>query len=299
MKELPKYHETFVPILETLENGKPLKGRELEVKIRDKYYYDLPQELLDKKTKSDTNVLLDRISWGKSYLKMGKFVHYPQRGYVQITDKGRQVLNKGVFTLEDLQNDDDFIKYREAVERKKDNEVERDIFNIENASPQDLIDSGVNTIEAEVKTELLERLKEVDPFYFERVILKLLKEMGYGEFVETKKTGDGGIDGIINEDKLGLEKIYTQAKRYNENKVREKDIRNFIGAMSGDTTKGVFITTSSFDEGAVRKAREAHHTIVLIDGDKLVDLMYQYNVGIQVKDVYEVKELDNDFFERQ
>src|SRR5690554_4123528 len=124
MKELPKYHETFVPILETLENGKPLKGRELEVKIRDKYYYDLPQELLDKKTKSDTNVLLDRISWGKSYLKMGKFVHYPQRGYVQITDKGRQVLNKGVFTLEDLQNDDDFIKYREAVERKKDNEVE-------------------------------------------------------------------------------------------------------------------------------------------------------------------------------
>ena len=102
MKELPKYHETFVPILETLENGKPLKGRELEVKVRDKYYYDLPQELLDKKTKSDTNVLLDRISWGKSYLKMGKFVHYPQRGYVQITDKGRQVLNKGVFTLEEI-----------------------------------------------------------------------------------------------------------------------------------------------------------------------------------------------------
>ena len=299
MKELPKYHETFVPILETLENGKPLKGRELEVKIRDKYYYDLPQELLDKKTKSDTNVLLDRISWGKSYLKMGKFVHYPQRGYVQITDKGRQVLNKVVFTLEDLQNDDDFIKYREAVERKKDNEVERDIFNIENASPQDLIDSGVNTIEAEVKTELLERLKEVDPFYFERVILKLLKEMGYGEFVETKKTGDGGIDGIINEDKLGLEKIYTQAKRYNENKVREKDIRNFIGAMSGDTTKGVFITTSAFDEGATKKAREARHTIVLIDGDKLVDLMYHYNVGIQVKMKYKVKELDNDFFERE
>ena len=297
MKELPKYHETFVPILETLENGKPLKGRELEVKIRDKYYYDLPQELLDKKTKSDTNVLLDRISWGKSYLKMGKFVHYPQRGYVQITDKGRQVLNKGVFTLEDLQNDDDFIKYREAVERKKDNEVERDIFNIENASPQDLIDSGVNTIEAEVKTELLERLKEVDPFYFERVILKLLKEMGYGEFVETKKTGDGGIDGIINEDKLGLEKIYTQAKRYNENKVREKDIRNFIGAMSGDTTKGVFITTSAFDEGATKKAREARHTIVLIGGDKLVDLMYEYNVGIKVKMEYKVKELDNDFFE--
>ena len=149
-----------------------------------------------------------------------------------------------------------------------------------------------------MKTELLERLKEVDPYYFEKVILILLKNMGYGDFVETSKSGDGGIDGIINEDKLGLEKIYTQANRYNENKVRERDIRNFIGAMSGgDTKKGVFITTSSFDDGAIRKAREAHHTIILIDGDKLVDLMYEYNVGIQRKNVYEINELDNDFFE--
>lgn len=297
MKELPKYHETFVPVLETLRNGVSISSRELATKVRDNYYSDLSQELLNKKTKSGTNVLLDRISWGKSYLKMGKLVHYPQRGNVQITDKGRQILEKGVFSLEELQSDADFIKHREAVERKKEDEVVVKTETVEHASPQDLIDSGISTIEAEVKTELLERLKEVDPYYFEKVILILLNNMGYGEFVETTKSGDGGIDGIINEDKLGLEKIYTQAKRYNENKVRERDIRNFIGAMSGDTTKGVFITTSSFDEGAVRKAREAHHTIVLIDGDKLVDLMYQYNVGIQIKDVYEIKELDNDFFE--
>jgi restriction system protein len=94
---------------------------------------------------------------------------------------------------------------------------------------------------------LLEKLKSLDPFYFEKIILILLNKMGYGEFIETSKTGDGGIDGIINQDKLGLEKIYIQAKRYNENKVREKDIRNFIGAMSGDTTKGVFVTTSERD----------------------------------------------------
>ena len=121
--------------------------------------------------------------------------------------------------------------------------------------------------------------------------------MGYGDFIETAKTGDGGIDGIINEDKLGLDKIYIQAKRYGENKVREKDIRNFIGAMSGDTQKGVFVTTSNFDSGAIKKASDAHHTIILIDGIKLVDLMHQYNVGIQIKTVYEVKELDNDFFD--
>lgn len=121
--------------------------------------------------------------------------------------------------------------------------------------------------------------------------------MGYGDFIETTKSNDGGIDGIINEDQLGLDKIYIQAKRYGENKVREKDIRNFIGAMSGDTSKGVFVTTSVFDSGAVKKAGDAHHTIILLDGHKLVDLMHQYNVGIQIKASYDVKELDEDFFE--
>lgn len=295
--ELPKYHESFMPILETLNSVESLPSRELASMVRDKYYSHLPQDLLNQKTSSGANVLLDRILWGKSYLKMAKFVSYPKRGIVQITDKGKNVLRTGNLTLQDLQNDDDFINHRESVKTQKENEVEIGNVNVENASPQDLIDSGFSTIETEVKTELLERLKEIDPYYFEKVILILLKRMGYGDFIETSKSGDGGIDGIINEDKLGLEKIYTQAKRYNENKVREKDIRNFIGAMSGDTSKGVFITTSTFDDSAIKKAREAHHSIILIDGPKLVDLMHQYNVGVQVKTIYEVKELDNDFFE--
>jgi restriction system protein len=295
--ELPKYHETFIPILETLNDKESLKSREVALQVRDKYYSHLPRELLNQKTSSGANVLIDRILWGKSYLKMAKFVSYPQRGMVQMTEKGRKALAIGKLPLEQLQNDPDFIKHRESVKSKKENEVELDKVNVENASPQDLIDSGFSDIETEVKTELLERLKEIDPYYFEKVILILLKKMGYGDFIETPKSGDGGIDGIINEDKLGLEKIYTQAKRYNENKVREKDIRNFIGAMSGDTSKGVFITTSTFDDSAIKKAREAHHTIILIDGAKLVDLMHQYNVGVQVKTVYEVKEVDNDFFE--
>ncbi|WP_086477161.1 restriction endonuclease [Arenibacter amylolyticus] len=295
--ELPKYHETFMPILEILNYEESIKSRELSIRVRDKYYSDLSDKLLNKKTSSGSNVLLDRISWGKSYLKMGKFVSYPKRGLVQITEKGKQILETGSLSLRQLQNDKDFVKHRKSVQSKKDEEVEIDSVNVDNASPQDLIDSGFSTIETEVKTELLEKLKEIDPYYFEKVILILLKRMGYGDFIETSKSGDGGIDGIINEDKLGLEKIYTQAKRYNENKVREKDIRNFIGAMSGDTSKGVFITTSTFDNSAIQKAREAHHTIILIDGPKLVDLMHQYNVGVQVKTVYEVKELDNDFFE--
>lgn len=295
--ELPKYHETFIPILETLKTFESLKSRELASKVRDTYYSDLPHELLKKKTSTGANVIIDRILWGKSYLKMAKFVTYPKRGMVKITEKGKKRLAIGKLPLQDLKNDEDFIKHRESVKREKEKEEELDTVNDENASPQDLIDSGFSSIETNVKTNLLEKLKEIDPYYFEKVILILLKNMGYGDFIETSKSGDGGIDGIINEDKLGLEKIYSQAKRYNENKVREKDIRNFIGAMSGDTSKGVFITTSTFADAAIKKARDAHHSIILIDGAKLVDLMLEYNVGVQVKTVYQVKEVDNDFFE--
>lgn len=295
--ELPKYHETFLPILETLNKLESLKSRELAIRVRDQYYSNLPQTLLKQTTSSGANVLIDRILWGKSYLKMAKFLAYPKRGEVHITEKGREILNKGKLTIHDLKNDPDFISHRESVKSKKEDETEIDNSDYEGASPQDLIDSGISAIKAEIKKELLDKLKESDPYYFELVILKLLKRMGYGDFEETTKSNDGGIDGIINEDKLGLEKIYTQAKRYNETKVRETDIRNFIGAMSGDTRKGVFITTSSFDQKAEKKAREAHHSIILIDGAKLVDLMHEYNVGVQVKETYEVKEIDIDFFE--
>jgi len=293
--ELPKYHETFIPILEILNEEESIHHRDLSNRVKEKYYSNLPIELLELKTISGANVLIDRIGWGKSYLKQGKFVIYPKRGEVQITQKGKETLKNGKFTLQDLKNDIDFLEYRKLSKLKKENEVEE--VNVENASPQDLIDSGFTTIKSEVKEELLEKLKGIDPYYFEKVILILLEKMGYGDFIETTKSNDGGIDGVINEDKLGLDKIYIQAKRYGENKVREKEIRNFIGAMSGDTKKGVFVTTSDFDIKAVKKANDAHHSIILINGTKLVDLMHQFNVGIQIKTVYEVKELDNDFFE--
>jgi restriction system protein len=291
---LPKYHETFIPILEVLNTEESLNHRELGLRVRDKYYSKLPQDLVDIRTSTGANKLLDRIGWGKSYLKMGRFVEYPSRGTVQITTKGRQALRTGKLTLKDLQNDPDFTAHREAVKSKKENEA--DEVTTENASPQDLIDSGFRQIKAQVKNELLEKLKVIDAYYFQEVISKLLIKMGYGDFIDTPKSRDGGIDGIINEDKLGLNKIYIQAKRYSENKVREIDIRNFIGAMSGDTTKGIFVTTSTFDEAAIKKTREAHHKIILIDGNYLVSLMYDYSVGLQSSTTYEVKKIDEDFF---
>jgi len=290
--ELPKFHETFSPILDILSDGGIIHHRELLKKVIDKYYSDLPKELLEQKTKSGEFLILNRVAWGKSYLKKGGYIIYPERGMVQITEKGKKSVNE-TLQLKEIEGESNFLDFY-ADEKTKGIPINTEI---KNSSPQDLIDTGFSAIESHVKNELLEKLKSIDPYYFEKVILRLLKKMGYGDFIETPKSGDGGIDGIINEDKLGLDKIYIQAKRYGENKIHEKDIRNFIGAMSGDTNKGVFVTTSDFDKGAHQKAHDAHHTIILIDGKKLVDLMHQYNVGIQIKATYEVKELDEDFFE--
>jgi len=293
--ELPKFHETFIPILDVLSSGEVLRVNELRKRVRDKFYSHLSDDLLSKKTKNGDTLILNRVGWGKSYLKEGKFLTQPERAMVQITDKGRAALKNGSLTLKQLKSDPDYIECQKNKDKNKPSTIIE--HQLDNSTPQDLIDNGFSIIEKDVKSELLSKLRTIDPYYFEKVILILLNKMGYGDFVETKKSGDGGIDGIINQDQLGLDKIFIQAKRYSENKVREKEIRDFIGAMSGDTTKGVFVTTSSFDKQAISKANEAHHRIILIDGDKMVDLMYQYGVGVQIKDIYEIKEIDEDFFE--
>jgi restriction system protein len=293
--ELPKFHETFNPILDVLRDGKTKNTRELITEVINRYYSKLPKELLEEKTKTGENLLTNRIAWGKSYLKKGGYISYPERGHVKITEKG--LGQKSSLTLNNVEDGANLLEFYKHENKKSVRSIDQK--SIQTASPQDLIDTGFAQMESQVKNELLEKLKDVDPYYFEKVVLILLKQMRYGDFIETSKSADGGIDGIVNEDELGLEKIYIQAKRFTENKVREKDIRNFIGAMSGDTNKGVFVTTSSFDEGAVKKAREAHHKIILIDGLKLVDLMHKHNVGVQTNSVYEIKKVDEDFFEEQ
>ena len=277
-----------------LKDGKVLKSRELIEKVKFQFFSGLNEEQLKQETKSGDLLIDNRIDWGKSYLKKGGYIFFPARGLVQITDKGRN--HSATLTVRDLEDESslfDFYKHERNSSPNENNQK----FKV--STPQDLIDEGFNRIEGEVKSELLQKLKNIDPFFFEKVVLRLLKKMGYGEFIETSKSNDGGIDGIINEDKLGLDKIYIQAKRFNEGKVREKDIRNFIGAMSGDTNKGVFVSTSEFDDKALDKARSAHHKIICIDGQKLVTLMHEFNVGIQVRTAYEIKQIDEDFYNEQ
>jgi restriction system protein len=292
--EIPKFNETFIPILEVLKNDKIYKSRDLIEEVKIKFYSELNDEQLKQKTKSGDLLIDNRIAWGKSYLKKGGYILFPERGLVQITEKGKK--HSATLTVRDLENESSLFDF---YKQEKETDSTNNKTNINISSPQDLIDEGFNRIESDVKNEILVKLKNIDPYFFEKVVLRLLKKMGYGEFIETSKSNDGGIDGIINEDKLGLDKIYIQAKRFNEGKVREKDIRNFIGAMSGDTNKGVFVTTSEFDEKAILKARSAHHKIICIDGIRLVTLMHEFNVGIQIRTTYEIKQIDEDFFDEQ
>lgn len=289
--EMPKFNETFLPILEVLGDDRILSVGELYNEVEQKYYSQLTQEQKELTTKSGDRLIRNRLAWGKSYLKQRGYVYSPSRGYVQITEKGKQA-NSGKVSLD--RTDENVISIAQ-----QNNQPHYSQISGSEETPQDLIDDGIGRIERGVKDELLAKLKEVDPYSFERIILVLLKKMGYGDFTETSKSGDGGIDGIINQDQLGLDKIYIQAKRYKDNKVREPEIRNFIGAMSGDTQRGIFVTTSTFDDRAKEKVRAAHHKIILLDGSSLVDLMFKFNVGVQIKQQYEVKQLDNDFFDAE
>lgn len=198
-KQLPKYHETFIPILNILGDGKVMPTNDLEKQVRDKYYSDLPQELLNEKTKSGAILILNRIGWGKAYLKQAGMVWQPERAMMQITDKGKEILKRGGLTLKELLVDKDFLDNGKI---NKEDKEEKDVN--EESSPQDMIDAGFTSIENKVKGDLLDRLRNIDPYYFERVVGKLFSSMGYGDFTVTKKSGDGGIDGVINQDKLGL-----------------------------------------------------------------------------------------------
>jgi len=177
-RDLPKFHETFNPILDILSNGKTIHYRELLKKVIAKYYSDLSAELLDQKTQSGEPLILNRIAWGKSYLKKGGYIIYPERGMVQITEKGKNS-SEGKLQLKDIDGESNIMDFYV-------NEKAKSIphnTEIKNASPQDLIDRGISEIEAQVKLELLEKLKGIDPYYFEKVILILLKKMGYGDFI--------------------------------------------------------------------------------------------------------------------
>jgi restriction system protein len=295
---IPKFHETMLPILKVLKDDKSRPLIEVS-NILENEFFKLTDDEKSERVSNGESRFFDRVSWGRTYLKKAGLIEQPRRGEVKITDEGKRVVDSNIeiIDVDFLSQYPTFLEFKAGNKNKTKEEVIESIS--QKMSPQDMIDVGFQNIQDALKDELIEKLRGTNPYFFEKVVLILFQKMGYGDFKETPKSRDGGIDGIINQDKLGLEKIHIQAKRYaKDNKVREPDIRNFIGAMSGDANKGIFVTTSFFDEGAINKAKGDHnHKIILIDGNMLTDLMIKYNIGIQEKSNYEVKEVDADFFD--
>lgn len=292
---IPKYEETMYPLLSYIQDGKEYNVRDISNNIRDDFF-DLTEEEKELRSSNGKTKFHDNLTWGRTYLKKAGLVVDPKRGFVQITEIGLNFLKRN--TSKSISKKDliQFENFNDFLNKKK-IKAEKISLKTEDLSPQELIEAGYSDLHENLKIELLGRLKESGPYYFEKIILILFQKMGYGDFQETKKSGDGGIDGVINQDALGIERIYTQAKRYTTSNVGERDIRNFIGAMSGDVSKGIFVTTSDFDPAAYDKVRDArNHKIILINGEKLVELMIKYNLGVQVENTYLVKEIDEDFF---
>lgn len=300
MITLPKFHETFIPILKVLSDGKVYHYKDLVRKVRDEFYSDLPSNISDQVyDTTGLNVLSNRIGWGFRYLKQGKIVIYPRRGHVQITDKGKSILKKGSYTLQELKQDKDWIEHEMAKEKKKSQKLLEDIQVEKNQStPDELISQATSEIESEVQSQILDEIQKISYQAFEVLVVKLLVAMGYGteEFsINTSYTNDGGIDGIIQADELGFEKIYVQAKKYTGN-IGRPDIQKFVGAMTG-TQKGVFITTSDFAKSVQEYISTRPESIMLINGQELVELMYKYSQGVSIKSTIEIKSLDSDFWE--
>ena len=225
-----------------------------------------------------------------------------KRGYARITNRGTEVLKKKPekINVKYLNQFPEFVEFRtlKKDKKKKDNKDEVDI---EVQTPDELIEKGYSIINADLAKELLAKLRDVDPFFFEHIVGKLLTSMGYGKSNITKRSGDKGIDGIVNQDKLGIDRIFFQAKRYDENNiVTASDVRDFVGTLDlNGVSKGIFITTSKFPKYTMDIISKTPKNIILINGLKLADLMIEYDVGVSTEKIYRIKKIDSDFFSEE
>lgn len=243
----------------------------------------------------------NRVAWAKVYLTKAALLISPKRGLFHISERGRSVLNNPPkrIDIRFLNNFEEFQQSRQPAATassgdSRNEEVSRD-------TPEETLESAYGQLRSEVTTELLQLIMDNTPEFFEKTLLKLLLAMGYGGSFQdaargTRRTADEGIDGIIKEDRLGLDTIYLQAKRWS-NPVGRPAIQQFVGALQGQRAKkGVFITTSKFSNEAITYASQVDPKVVLIDGKDLAQLMFDYNLGVSTAAVYEVKKVDSDFF---
>ncbi len=304
MTEMPTWEHFMRPSLEVLGDGVTRGRRALGVDIA--HHLNLTPEQLQATVSSGQPLFQNRIGWGLSFLTNIGALTRPSRGNYAITDAGRELLAQFSGQLTELElralGDDPESPIRTYVATtsgradKSPQTVEQSLL-----TPSEQVQNGIARIHDEISTELLARLQEKESDFFEQAVVELLLAMNYGGAMGrgsvTSITNDGGIDGVIDQDVLGLSRVYVQAKRYaTGNPVQRPEVQAFVGALSGKADNGVFITTSRFTEGAVAYAEGVPTRIILIDGKQLTDLMIRYEVGVQVSETYKIVEVDEDFF---
>ncbi len=301
---IPDYQSCMRPALSHLADGQLHRSREVKDALADLFGLTEAEraELLPS---GRQRVIDNRVGWALTYLSQAGLVDRPARGQVQITPSGQEVLagHAERIDLKVLEQFPSYLEFRDRTREAKpasgDPSVERAAAAV---SPEDLLATAVAENKAALEGELLKRALALDPRGFELLVLRLLAAMGYGKsgaVEHSGQSGDGGIDGIISQDPLGLDRIYLQAKQYaTDRTVGRPTLQAFAGAlMSAQGDRGVFLTTASFTRDAVEEAKRVNLRIELIDGKRLAELMLRHGVGVQAKTSVTLYDLDEDFFE--
>ncbi len=299
---IPDYQSCMLPLLKFYADGQEHTFREaIEALAREFKLTDAERrEMLPS---GQREVFDNRVGWARTYLKKAGLIEAPKRGVNRITKRGLDVLKQkperiDVSFLAQFQEFKDFRALRHA---KPEEEPELDL---NNKTPEESLEGAYQKLRSDLASDLLQRVKTCSPTFFERLVVEVIVKMGYGGTRKDAgkaigKSGDGGIDGIIKEDKLGLDAIYIQAKRW-DNTVGRPEIQKFVGALTGQRAKkGLFITTSDFTSDAEDYVSRIDAKVVLIDGETLAQLMIDHNVGVSTISTYEIKKVDSDYFSEE
>lgn len=298
---IPDFQTIFLPLLQFAGDGNEHSGKEAVESLS--VHFKLSEEELATLLPSGKQATFpNRVNWAKTYLKMAGLLKDIRRGTFAITPQGLDVLksNPTSMNVKFLKQFPGFVEKHQGNGKKETDSI-GNLPTIAQKSPDEILSEAVQEIRQNLKAEILQNIMNCSPTFFERLVVELLVKMGYGGSIQdagevTKQSGDGGIDGIIKEDKLGLDFIYIQAKRW-ENPVSRPEIQKFAGALMGkQASKGVFITTSKFTNEAREFVRSIQSKIVLVDGEQLAEYMIDHNVGVSVIDSYEIKKVDLDYF---
>ena len=298
---IPDYQTLMLPFLQLLTDGSEHTLSELSdaLDIQFKLTEEEKNELLPSGNQA---VMRNRVGWARTYLKKALLLESPRRAVFQITERGQQVLSEQPEKINAryLRRFEEFCEFQNTNATNDSATITEEVDS--NQTPTEAIEAAHKALNNDLASDVLDAIKNQSPQFFETLVVKLMQAMGYGGWSHesgqaTQYTADGGIDGIINEDPLGLETIYLQAKRYTDNAIGRPDIQSFVGALEmRRARKGVFITTSRFSKDALEYVSMIEKKVVLIDGKQLAGLMIKHNLGVSVKQTYQVKTIDTDYF---